>query len=90
MAKDLVSSLGEAELNALIVVQLRKLSDKNDRLNELLQQHGCMDFNSAYSFKDETGVFMQTRDALLAEVKEIVDMLDKLCAAQKNVRKAQK
>lgn len=88
MAKDLVSSLGEAELNALIVVQLRKLSDKNNRLNELLQQNGCTDFNSAYSFQDETGTFAQTRDALLGEVREIVDMLDKLCAAQRNVRKA--
>lgn len=90
MAKDLVSSLGEAELNALIVVQLRKLSDRNDRLNELLQQNGCTDFNSAYSFQDEAGVFAQTRDALLGEVREIVDMLDKLCAAQRNARKAAK
>lgn len=90
MAKDLVSSLGDAELNALIVVQLRKLSEKNANLNELLQQHGCLDFNSAYSFKDDTGSFTQTRDALLSEVREIVDMLDKLCTAQKNVRKSTK
>lgn len=90
MAKDLVSSLGDAELNALIVVQLRKLSDKSASLNELLQQHNCLDFNSAYSFKDEAGTFAQTRDALLGEVREIVDMLDKLCIAQKNVRKSAK
>ena len=74
MAKDLVSSLGE----------------KNANLNELLQRNGCLDFNSAYSFKDDTGSFAQTRDTLLSEVREIVDMMDKLCTAQKNDRKSTK
>lgn len=86
MAKDLVSSLGNAELNALMAVQLNKLNDVNGRLNRLFQEHNCTDFNGAFQ-ADLSPEFLVARNKALDELAVILDVMDKLRAAQLSLAK---
>lgn len=89
MAKDLVSSLGNAELNALMAVQLTKMNEVNARLNRLFQDNNCTDFNGA--FKAETSAdFLSKRNQALDELAAILDVMDKLRTAQQALMKSRK
>ena len=89
MAKDLVSSLGIAELNALMAVQLTKMNEVNARLNRLFQENNCTDFNGA--FKAETpAAFLEKRNQALDEMAAILDVMDKLRTAQQALMKSRK
>ena len=89
MAKDLVSSLGNAELNALMAVQLKKLNDVNTRLNKLFQENNCTDFNGAFQ-SNLSAEFMTKRNQALDEMAAILDVMEKLRAAQQALVKSRK
>lgn len=87
MAKDLVSSLGNAELNALMAVQLNKLTEVNKSLRELFEKNNCIDFNSAYQSVEMSANFMSKRNQLLDELSAILEVMDKLRVAQQVLMK---
>lgn len=87
MAKDLVSSLGNAELNALMAVQLKKLNEFNGQLNKLFQENNCTDFNSAYQSADQNPEFIDKRNRLLDEISGVLEVMDKLRSAQQALAK---
>lgn len=87
MAKDLVSSLGNAELNALMAVQLNKLTEVNKSLSELFRENNCIDFNSAYQNVGISTNFMSKRNQLLDELSAILEVMDRLRAAQQALMK---
>lgn len=87
MAKDLVSSLGNAELNALMAVQLNKLNDVNSKLNDLFRGNNCTDFNGAFQATLSSD-FIAQRNKLLDELTMILDVMDKLRAAQSSLAKS--
>ena len=89
MAKDLVSSLGNAELNALMAVQLKKMNDVNARLNKLFQENNCTDFNGAFQAQP-SAEFMTKRNQALDEMASILDVMEKLRAAQQALMKSRK
>lgn len=87
MAKDLVSSLGNAELNALMAVQLKKLNDVTGKLNTLFQNGGCTDFNDAFQASLSPD-FLVNRNKLLDELAAVLDVMEKLRAAQYSLAKS--
>lgn len=87
MAKDLVSSLGNAELNALMAVQLKKLNDTTGRLSRLFQEHNCTDFNGAFQASLSSD-FIAQRNQALDELAAVLDVMDKLRAAQASLAKS--
>lgn len=89
MAKDLVSSLGNAELNALMAVQLQKFNTANKKLNDLFQANNCIDFNNAYRNADKTENFIDERNKLLDELSDVLEVMNKLRVAQQNLIKNQ-
>ncbi|MBQ8806258.1 MAG: hypothetical protein IJZ68_07200 [Bacteroidaceae bacterium] len=86
MAKDLVSSLGNAELNALMAVQLKKLNEANAKLNRLFQDNNCTDFNGAFQ-ATLSADFISKRNQVLDELASILDVMDRLRVAQNNLAK---
>lgn len=82
MAKDFVSSLGGAELNALMSMQLQKMNDVIVRLNKLFDGNGMKDINQAYA-NNVDAQFVNARDAMLDELNAIADTMDKVRQAQK-------
>lgn len=82
MAKDFVSSLGGAELNALMSMQLQKMNDVIIRLNKLFDENGMKDINQAYA-NNVDAQFVNARDAMLDELNAIADTMDKVRQAQK-------
>lgn len=87
MAKDLVSSLGNAELNALMAVQLKKLNDVTEKLNALFREGGCTDFNGAFQASLSPDFFVK-RNKLLEELAAVLDVMEKLRAAQYSLVKS--
>lgn len=88
MAKDLVSALGSAELNALMAVQVNKLATATSKLYQLFERNGCQDFNAAYE-KVYDAAFIDQRNTLMDEIASIMDTIDKLRSAQVSAQKRQ-
>lgn len=86
MAKDLVSSLGNAELNALMAVQLKKMNEINGKLNKLFNENNCTDFNGAFQ-AELRPEFLTQRNQLLDELAAVLDVMDKLRVAQNTLVK---
>ena len=90
MARDLISALGNEELNALMAVQLGKLSDGVNQLNQLFRENNCTDFNSAFQNGGINDAFITRRNALLSEVTSILDVMHGLRAAQDALAKSRR
>lgn len=86
MAKDLVSSLGTAELNALTAVHVVKLRDTAKRMEGMFAHDGRIDFSSAYT-QQLTPEFEHAYDKCLNELLSITETLDRLRQAQKAASK---
>ena len=82
MAKDFVSSLGAGELNALMSMQVMKLGDTTKRLVKLFEDNDHADFTRAYEKSACSEGFMQSRDALIDEIRNVIDTMDKIRVAQ--------
>lgn len=90
MARDLISALGNEELNALMAVQLGKLSDGVNQLNQLFQENNCTDFNSAFQNGGINDAFITRRNDLLSAVTSILDVMHGLRAAQDALAKSRR
>lgn len=86
MAKDFVSSLGVGELNALMSMQVKRLTDATDRMSKLFENNDHKDFARAYE-SVSSPAFVSERDKLLEELGSIVETMDKIRIAQKSLGK---
>ena len=82
MAKDFVSSLGAGELNALMSMQVKRVDDVSQRLVKLFSDNDHMDFSHAYEHQSPSEGFVRSRDALIDDLRNIVETMDKIRAAQ--------
>ena len=85
-AISLYKGLSYGELHGLMTVQLKKIDSTIAQLNNLLSSNGCSDFASAmanHSNKEkESEAFIKERDELLEQLKNTVDTIYALKAAQ--------
>ena len=82
MGKDFFVGLGAAELNALMSMQLQKLSGIVAKMNKLYADHNILDVNTAYSVETLSDEFIEARDKLLNELAVVTDTMNKIRSSQ--------
>ncbi len=87
MAKDFVGSLGGAELNALMAMQLQKMNAAVIKLNKLFEDNDVKDVNTAYQKETMPESFIRSRDAALKELSDVIETMDKIRTAQNSLGK---